>query len=49
MVTITLSCPHCGSEALVRDGHAKNSAVCAASAARIARLSRHRVQLDQKK
>jgi hypothetical protein len=22
MVTITLSCPHCGSEALVRDGHA---------------------------
>ena len=24
MVTITLSCPHCGSEALVRDGHAPN-------------------------
>jgi hypothetical protein len=23
MVTITLHCPHCGSEALVRDGHAK--------------------------
>ncbi len=22
MVTITLHCPHCGSEALVRDGHA---------------------------
>jgi insertion element IS1 protein InsB len=22
MVTITLSCPHCGSDALVRDGHA---------------------------
>jgi transposase-like protein len=22
MVTITLSCPHCGSEALIRDGHA---------------------------
>jgi transposase-like protein len=22
MVTITLSCPHCGSEALVRDEHA---------------------------
>jgi IS1 transposase len=21
MVTITLHCPHCGSEALVRDGH----------------------------
>lgn len=25
MVTITLSCPNCGSEALVRDGHAPNS------------------------
>src|SRR5437762_10750380 len=24
MVTITLHCPHCGSEALVRDGHAPN-------------------------
>ena len=24
MVTITLSCPHCGSEALVCDGHAPN-------------------------
>ena len=24
MVTITLQCPHCGSEALVRDGHAPN-------------------------
>ncbi len=24
MVTITLCCPHCGSEALVRDGHAPN-------------------------
>ncbi len=24
MVTITLSCPHCGSDALVRDGHAPN-------------------------
>jgi transposase-like protein len=22
--TITLSCPHCGSDALVRDGHAPN-------------------------
>ncbi len=25
MVTITLSCPHCGSEALVRDGHAQSA------------------------
>jgi transposase-like protein len=24
MVTITLHCPHCGSDALVRDGHAPN-------------------------
>jgi transposase-like protein len=24
MVTITLDCPHCGSENLVRDGHAPN-------------------------
>jgi len=24
MVTITLHCPHCGSKALVRDGHAPN-------------------------
>ncbi len=24
MVTITLPCPHCGSESLVRDGHAPN-------------------------
>ena len=24
MVTIILHCPHCGSEALVRDGHAPN-------------------------
>jgi transposase-like protein len=24
MVTITLHCPHCGSENLVRDGHAPN-------------------------
>jgi transposase-like protein len=24
MVTIILSCPHCGSDALVRDGHAPN-------------------------
>jgi transposase-like protein len=24
MVTITLSCPHCGSDGLVRDGHAPN-------------------------
>ncbi len=24
MITITLHCPHCGSEALVRDGHAPN-------------------------
>jgi transposase-like protein len=24
MVTITLHCPHCGNEALVRDGHAPN-------------------------
>jgi len=24
MVTITLRCPHCGSQALVRDGHAPN-------------------------
>ena len=24
MVTITLYCPHCGSDALVRDGHAPN-------------------------
>ena len=25
MVMITLYCPHCGSDALVRDGHAPNS------------------------
>ena len=25
MVTMTLHCPHCGSKALVRDGHAPNS------------------------
>jgi hypothetical protein len=25
MVTITLSCPHCGSEALVRDGRAQSA------------------------
>ncbi len=24
MVTVILHCPHCGSEALVRDGHAPN-------------------------
>jgi transposase-like protein len=24
MVTITIHCPHCGSDALVRDGHAPN-------------------------
>ncbi len=24
MVTLILYCPHCGSEALVRDGHAPN-------------------------
>ncbi len=24
MVTITLHCPHCGSNTLVRDGHAPN-------------------------
>ena len=25
MVTITLHCPHCQSEALVRDGHAQSA------------------------
>jgi hypothetical protein len=86
MVTITVHCPHCQSDALVRNGHApmgnssiaavpvdgkavrnrlptpkskraarrscmpiKNAAVCAASRARIAGLSHHRIQLDQKK